>query len=210
MATEFEKQLISLRYWLLGKEYYMAVEAMEFASHYHTGKRKDGVTPEFAHQVALCQFARSISSILLKPEETFAALFLHDVSEDYGVPIATLESKFGTDVSQAVWLLSKKMDGLKKERAYYFEQIGQNPIASLGKGIDRIHNLQTSHVFTPEGQERYADETEEFIIPMLKVARRKFPQQEMGYENIKLVLGNQVALIRRLLSSHTLNTKKTD
>lgn len=44
-----QKRLVSLRYWLIGRRYFTALEAMEFAAAHHTGFRKDGKTPEF-HQ----------------------------------------------------------------------------------------------------------------------------------------------------------------
>jgi hypothetical protein len=34
------------------------------------------------------------------------------------------------------------------------------------------------------------------VLPMLKTARRSFPQQELAYENIKLLLINQIELVR--------------
>jgi hypothetical protein len=52
------------------------------------------------------------------------------------------------------------------------------------------------NVFTNKGQLWYIEETEEYIIPMLKKARRKFIEQESVYENIKHVLLSQIELIK--------------
>ncbi len=72
-----------------------------------------------------------------------------------------------------------------------------DPIASIGKGGDRMHNLQSMiGVFTKDKQKNYVTEAENKIIPMLKLARRNFPQQELAYENIKLVLNTQMQLIK--------------
>ena len=43
--------------------------------------------------------------------------------------------------------------------------------------------------------EEYISECEKHILPMLKEARRIFPEQEPAYENIKLVLMSQIELI---------------
>ena len=196
---DLTKQVVSLRYWLTGKEYYDALRAMEFAMRYHTGTRKDGATPEFSHQIAINHFIRTISTYLMYPQNTISAVFLHDIHEDYDVPIETLRELFGNGVANPSWLMAKKNKGMKKQLEYYYDEIADCPIASIGKGSDRIHNIQSMHsVFTLKGQKWYIEETETLILPMLKKARRKFPQQEMAYENIKHMLLNQIELIKAI------------
>jgi len=51
-------------------------------------------------------------------------------------------------------------------------------------------------VFTREKQSAYISETEEYILPMLKEARKNFPEQESAYQNIRQVLLTQIDLIR--------------
>lgn len=52
--------------------------------------------------------------------------------------------------------------------------------------------------FTKEKQLSYTEETEKFVLPMLKTARRNFPEQESVYENEKLLLKSQIVLIRKI------------
>jgi (p)ppGpp synthase/HD superfamily hydrolase len=94
VIDSFDKLHISLRYWILGRGYNVAARAMDFAEKHHTGTRKDGVTPEFAHQVAIAHYIRTLPD-LVYPEETLATIFLHDVVEDYDVPLTELSGKFG-------------------------------------------------------------------------------------------------------------------
>ncbi len=56
------KLLLDLRTWLYGKDYFLALDALEFASRYHRGLRKDGKTPEFFHQVFIVNYIRTPSS----------------------------------------------------------------------------------------------------------------------------------------------------
>jgi len=64
------------------------------------------------------------------------------------------------------------------------------------KGADRIHNVQTMlGVFDLAKQQEYIHETEEYILPTLKEARRRFPHQEPAYENIKHMLQSQIELL---------------
>src|SRR5277367_1472271 len=105
MNTQYEKLRISLRYFLLGKEFYKAADALEFAGEYHTGLRKDGVTPEFQHQIEITHYLRTLLPSFLYPEETLTAALLHDVTEDYGVLATTISERYGPIVSLAVQLL---------------------------------------------------------------------------------------------------------
>jgi (p)ppGpp synthase/HD superfamily hydrolase len=185
-----------MRAWLLGKGYYKAVEALEFAAKYHTGIRKDGVTPEFHHQISIAHYLRTLPNIR-KQEELLAVAFLHDVMEDYNVTKETIKTKFGDTISDATFLMSREYLGKEKSIADYFSAIAEDPIASLGKGGDRIHNYQTMHsVFTCKKQLAYIEEGEKYIIPMLREARNNFPDQELAYENIKYTLLGQCELLK--------------
>lgn len=195
--AHYEKLSISLRYFLLGKEYYETARALEFAAEYHTGLRKDGITPELQHQVEIVHYLRTLLPSYIYPEDTLTAGVLHDTREDYPQSELEILQNFRPRVARAVELLDKN----GKTKKFYFEQIAQDEIASIVKGADRVHNLQSMiGVFTPEKQIAYVGEVEEYFLPMLKHARRKFPQQENAYENIKHLLNSQIELIKELHS----------
>lgn len=198
----YEKHFIAMRYWLLGKGYYVALDALEFASQLHTGLRKDGTTREFAHQLAIGRYTRSIASTLQSPEDTLATVFLHDASEDHAVSQEELTERFGATVAHAVWVLTKQFRGQRTPDALYYEEIADSAIASVVKGADRIHNIQTMvGVFTREKQRSYIEETETHVLPMLKRARRRFARQEAAYENVQHVLVSQIDLLRAALDA---------
>ena len=194
-----DKLAISLRYYLLGCKYFQALKAMEFAAKFHTGMRKDGKTPEFSHQMLIVQYLRTLHSGLLEPEDTFSSGFLHDTPEDHDVGFDEIENKFGAKIAKSVRLLTKKYRGTVIPEQYYYEQIAEDSIASIVKGGDRNHNISTMvGTFTREKQLSYIEETEKFVLPMLKTARRNFPEQESVYENEKLLLKSQIVLIRKI------------
>lgn len=189
---DYKKLFVSLRYYLLGREFYMAADALQFAAQYHTGTRKDGKTPEFQHQLEATHYLRTLLPSFMFQEETVAAMILHDVPEDYGVPHADISNRFGSLVGQAVYLMDKN----GKTQGAMLKSIGENPIASLCKGADRCHNMQTMvGVFTLEKRLKYMAEAREQFLPMLKSARRLFPKQEAAYENIKHVMTSQLELL---------------
>jgi (p)ppGpp synthase/HD superfamily hydrolase len=193
--TVHAKLRLSLRSWLLGRGYTLALKAMDFAERHHTGQRKNG-DPEFAHQIWQCHYLRSLEPSLLYPEETFAVTFLHDVVEDYPVTLAEIEDLFGSQVAHSTGLMSKVIEGEKKDANVYFDALSQDPIASVCKGADRIHNHKTMiGAFSSAKQIDYLGETEDDIMRMLKDARRRHPEQELVYANIKHMLIGQMELL---------------
>jgi (p)ppGpp synthase/HD superfamily hydrolase len=95
--------------------------------------------------------------------------------------------------------VTKKYRGRVKDEDVLFEAMAEDPIASIVKPSDRSHNLQTMvGVFNVEKQVGYIDFAEQRIFPMMKIARRKFPEQTMAYENMKHVIKGQIELIRAM------------
>ena len=201
------KREISLRYFLQGAEYFTALEAMEFAQRYHTGVRKDGVTPEFDHQISIAHYVRTLRHQLVQPELTLCVVMLHDVREDYGVSDEEIRKRFGDPVARAVDAMTKTFRGQVRPEQLVFEQIAADPLASVAKGADRIHNLNSMvGVFSKAKQLSYVSESEEYFLPMLKKARRLHVRQEAAYENIKLMIMSQIDLIKEIHKENTVLT----
>lgn len=199
MDHTHSKREVSLRYWLQGRNYTVALRAMNLGKQYHTGIRKDGVTPEFDHQVSIAHYLRTLDGSLLYPQETYAAALLHDVREDYGLADAEIRDLFGDRTADAVHALSKEFRGKRLPEAEVFAMIADDPIASVVKGCDRIHNHQSMvGVFSTQKQVEYIEETNDWFFPMLKQARRAFPEQEPAYENVKTMLKSQIHLIEAI------------
>jgi hypothetical protein len=53
----------------------------------------------------------------------------------------------------------------------------------------------------------YIEETLDKVVPMLKIARRSFPEQYSVYENIKFVITNQVQLYNALNEKDLVESK---
>lgn len=211
MSDEKHKKLVvSMRYWLQGRKYHKALKAMEFAKGFHTGMRKDGLTPEFDHQIRIGHFVRTLENSLMYPEDTLCVVFLHDVCEDYDIPFMEIEDKFGKRVADATRLLTKAHRGERVPDTVYYGRMHECPIASIDKGGDRIHNFQSMPgVFSTEKQIQYIEECQEHILPMLKKAKRMFPEQECAYENIKHMLESQIDLIRRIHEAEKMSNEET-
>jgi (p)ppGpp synthase/HD superfamily hydrolase len=200
--TRGVKQRIALRYWLLGAGYVQAAEAMEWAAGYHQGLRKDNITPEFSHQIAIGSHVRTFAANLRYPEESITTAFCHDVREDYDVSDAEVRHLFGDRVADSVDAMTKEFRGVKRNEDSVFKAIGEDPIASVVKLADRIHNHSSMlGVFTPDKIKSYTDETRAYFFPMLHIARRTFCDQEPVYEALRLVLDNQLSMLDVIVSS---------
>lgn len=206
-AQAAEKRMIALRFWLQGKGYTKALRALDINQRMFTGVRKDGITPEFDHHVVQAQYMRTLLPHLLFPEETLTAIFFHDTPEDRGWAYEEIRSSypedavFGERVAQATRRVTKKWRGLAYDENDLFQEMARCPIASMVKAGDRIHNLQSMvGVFNADKQRSYLQETESLILPMMKDAERRFPEQEAAYKNARTILKMQVDLIGHALS----------
>lgn len=199
-----KKQLAVMRGWLEGRGYFTAMDALEVCRVLEVGTRKDRRTPKFHHQLSVARLICTLTPHLIHPEETIASAFLHDMMEDHGNVwnSQALDARFGNQIAEAVWLLSKKSPGLTKDHTKYFSEMADCPIASIVKLADRNHNIQTMQgVFTADKQRQYISEVEDWFYPLIKVARRRFPKQYGAYENLKILLRCQCQLIQHFLDN---------
>lgn len=197
----FAKRRIALIHYLAGKGYTTAARALAFAEKYHKGTRKDGLTPEFQHQVEIALQVITLRD-LADEETTVAAALLHDVREDYPVSYQEISGRFGQIIADSVEKLSKIVDGIKKPNDLYFKEIANCPIASIVKGCDRSHNFQSMpKVFSAKKQKEYLKEGFDFFLPMLKEAQKNYPEQFLAYQNVRNNLKTQMYLLEHSLEA---------
>lgn len=192
MTSRYTKLEIALRYYLKGARYNTALQALDFGLGWHKGTRKDGVTPEFQHQIEIALYCISLKG-LIDEEMTITAALLHDTLEDH----ENAEYKMMNKFDERVMAICRILDKTGKSPELYFSKIAENPVASVVKGADRIHNVNSMKgVFSKDKQSRYIKEVEEHFLPMLKEARKNFPSQMDAYFNIMHMLRSQVNLLR--------------
>lgn len=200
--TNIKKVRIALRNFLIGKGFHMASRAFNYAEKLHTGTRKDGVTPSFHHQISIANYLMTLP-LDDKAMETVAALaFLHDTPEDKAVSAVELAVKFGDEVATGSMALAKKFRGVELSKEVYFYGLSNMALPALVKGVDRLNNLSTMvGVFTLEKQQKYIDETIEWHLPMLKKARREFPEYNAAFENVKYSLLSRLEMSQLYLDT---------
>lgn len=202
--TSLPKLRQAVRYHLQGaasvdSRFLVALDAFNYVEEITEGKfRADGVTPEFSHPLSVTALLMTLQPSLSHPADTFAAALLHDVAEDLGVSIEAIRDRFGRPVAHGVLRVSKVLGGIKTENLdKHFAEMGDCPIATVLKGCDRAVNLSTmGPEFPAERQLKQVAETERYILPMLKSARRRFPAQAPAYENLKFIISGQLHMLR--------------
>jgi len=204
--SQFEKLSIALKYYLRGRGYTRALEALRFSKKKHDGLRKDKVTPEVQHQIEIALYITTLKDVR-NEEVAICVALLHDVIEDTDTGFDEILNRFGPEVAKSVWLISKKVNGKPKYAAEladnsYYKDCADDVHASLVKGCDRIHNINSmGGVFDKEKQLRYVAEVEEHFLPMIRKAEGLFPDQLAAYLNVKHMLKSQMNLVRNGLTS---------
>ncbi|OGO57998.1 MAG: (p)ppGpp synthetase [Chloroflexi bacterium RBG_19FT_COMBO_47_15] len=148
--------------------------AYDFALNAHKGQMRKSGDPYLDHPL---QTAMMLADLQLDAA-TLAAALLHDVPEDCGVPLAKIEAKFGPEVSRLVDGTTKlgKLS-LRPSEASKRESQAQNLrkmlIATAEdlrvvfiKLADRLHNMHTLGVLSPEKRRSIARETLDIYAPL--------------------------------------------
>lgn len=203
--SSYEKLKMTSRYWLLGKaesdpKYFLTLRAFETALKYHKGVRKDKTTKEVYHQLNIFSMLRTMVSMFSSPHIVLAVALLHDTYEDYPESHTELDTEFPELVPYLV-RISKVRNGENIPYKEYFSDMTACPITSIAKIVDRIHNLSTMHgVFKKEKEAQYVQDVYNWFYPMIKQARRNFPEQEPAYELLRSILSLEVQLIENKLN----------
>ena len=152
------------------------VKAMAFARACHDGSMRKGGEPYIVHPLTMASHAISLG---VASDNLLASLMLHDVVEDCNVTVDDLP--VNDEIKQVIRLVTyhKPENPENKEMAQicYYNAIEENQIACLVKLFDRCHNVSTmAGTFTPAKIDEYIKETEQFIMPLIRKTKDKWPE----------------------------------
>ncbi|GMB96492.1 RelA/SpoT family protein [Helicobacter sp. NHP22-001] len=153
-------------------------EALDLATHYHTGQKRKGGAPYITHPICVA----SIVAFCGGDEAMICASLLHDVVEDTPCELAEVREKFGEDVANLVDALTKITEIRKEELAFdpenphllltalTFRKILvsaiKDPRALVVKVSDRLHNMLTLDALPRNKQIRISKETMAVYAPI--------------------------------------------
>lgn len=150
---------------------------LPYAKKCHSGQVRKGSGGEVAYINHPLTMACHALAMGLYDDNVIAALLLHDVVEDCDVTADVLP--VNDEVKAAVRLVSFDVAGQPKAKAKkeYYSRIAENPFACLVKCIDRINNLSNMAMgFTHEKMVEYVNETEQYIVPLLRIIKDSAPE----------------------------------
>ncbi len=152
----------------------MVEEAYRFASEKHQGQVRLSGEPFLEHPL---QTAYTLAELQFDADSLAAAL-LHDIPEDTGLPIAEIETRFGTEIAKLV-------DGTTKMGKVTLTSTGVVASATQAENLrkmllamaedlrvvfiklaDRLHNMRTLHFLPRDKQLSIAQETLEIYTPL--------------------------------------------
>ncbi len=148
--------------------------AYKYAQKAHEGQTRLSGEPYIEHPL---QTAITLAALQLDASSLAAAL-LHDVPENCNIPIAEIEKKFGAEVARLVdgstrlgkisWSVEDvaRRESQAKNLRKMLVAMAEDIRVVFIKLADRLHNMQTLDVHSPEKQRSIAHETREIYAPL--------------------------------------------
>jgi (p)ppGpp synthase/HD superfamily hydrolase len=163
--------------------------AVTFASACHGDESRDDGTPYINHPLAACKILIDLG---VNDDHILAATILHDVVENKKTTLEIVKERFGDQVTHLVDIQTKR-EGESIEE--YYSRIQSEIGSIIGKGADRLTNITNIvGVFDFERLKLYINQTEQYVIPMLKSNRYAY----LEYTNVLVVLHDSIKNIVNL------------
>ena len=143
-------------------------QAYEVARQAHLHQVRDEGTPYIVHPLRVA--ISIVEEMRIHSPTLVCAALLHDVIEDSPTTREEIAQRFGGEVAEVVWLLTKFDDTSLEDYLRAIEDASQTG-APIVKLCDRLDNLR--HVFNSpklEKKRRYLHTTERLYLPMAERA----------------------------------------
>ena len=155
--------------------------AYDFSEKCHLGQMRQSGDPYITHPLAV---ANILADMRMDHESLMAAL-LHDVIEDTGATKGQISRRFGRTVADLVDGVSKLGEIESASRAQQQAESFQKMTLAMSRDIrvmlvklaDRLHNMRTLGVLSPEKKRRIAKETIDIYAPIA---------QRLGINDVRL------------------------
>ncbi len=194
--------------------------AYYYAEQAHEGQFRRSGEPYVTHPLAV---AGILCEMHMDPQSLMAAM-LHDVIEDTGITKTAIKSQFGTSVADLVDGVSKLNKMTFSSRAEAQAENFQKMAMAMAKDLrvilvkiaDRLHNMRTLEVLTPEKRRRIARETLDIYSPIanrLGMNNVRVELEELGFNAlypmrarridaaVKSIRGNRKEIITKIQTS---------
>jgi len=112
--------------------------AIQLAVEAHDGQVDDHGLPYILHPFQVMIDVASVTPEPVRPAAMIVAV-LHDTLEDTTLTQRDIDSRFGGDISELVWVLTR-YPGQRYEQ--FIERVNRYPVARIVKTCDVLHNLR--------------------------------------------------------------------
>ncbi len=171
MSAQFDatKMYTYLKGYAMGLKWHDTLAALALARTVHKDQLRNSGEPYFVHPLTVACHALALGS---EEDTVIAAALLHDVVEDCNVSVESL------NVSDSTKDAVRRLTHVKREPlGPYYCKIGDSRVASLVKLIDRCDNVSTmAGVFSVKKIHQYIAETREYVLPLLRRTKDKWPE----------------------------------
>ena len=181
MTTTIETFASDLNDYMGASQVNLVRRAYYYAEQAHDGQYRRSGEDYVTHPLAVAEILREMHM----DHQSLIAAMLHDVIEDTGIDKNAVEGQFGETVANLVDGVSKLNQIEFSTRAEAQAENFQKMALAMAKDIrvilvkiaDRLHNMRTLEVLSPDKQKRIARETLDIYAP---IANR------LGMHNIRL------------------------
>ena len=168
--TTIDSLATSLSGYLEGEQVNLVRRAYYYAEQAHDGQFRRSGEPYVTHPLAV---AGILSEMHMDPQSLVAAM-LHDVIEDTGISKLAVKGQFGDAIAEMVDGVSKLNKITFSSHAEAQAENFQKMALAMAKDIrvilvklaDRLHNMRTLDVLSPEKRRRVARETLDIYAPI--------------------------------------------
>ena len=185
----------------LGKDQVNQVRrAYYYAEQAHDGQSRRSGEAYVTHPLAVA----GILSDMHMDHQSLMAAMLHDVIEDTGITKTAIKSQFGNTVADLVDGVSKLNKITFSSRAEAQAENFQKMAMAMAKDLrvilvkiaDRLHNMRTLDVLTPEKRRRIARETLDIYAPIanrLGMNNVRVEFEELGFSSLYPMRARRIA-----------------
>lgn len=220
MALTIDSLASSLSGYLAADQVNSVRRAYFYAEQAHDGQFRRSGEAYVTHPLAVA----NILSDMHMDHQSLMAAMLHDVIEDTGVSKTAIKSQFGDTVADMVDGVSKlnkiTFSSHAEAQAENFQKMAlamaRDLRVILVKLADRLHNMRTLDVLSPEKRRRIAKETLEIYAPIanrlgMNAVRVEF--EELGFQAlypmraerieaaVKAIRGNRKEIVKQIQSA---------
>lgn len=206
-----EKMYTYLKGFAMGKGLEETLKVLALSRRSHKNQYRKSGEAYIIHPLTMACHAIAMG---VYDDNIIATILLHDIVEDCGLSVNDLP--VNNIIREAVGLLSfKKPDkyderdgegpSLFKVKSDYYSKISENRVASVVKIIDRCHNVSSmAGTFTKEKLNEYIEETEMFVLPLLRDAKENYSEYQDNLFVLKYHINSVLSAITGTIETYSL------